>query len=95
MELCNKIQAIQTERMKLERKLEYIQYMTPSDQSALGETIQCLKNKIAGSKEEEFRNLWMIQMSPMTIHEIVGTINRQTNQIQKISERVDELEKIT
>ena len=93
LELCDKIHTIQTDRMKWERKLEYIQYMNPAERDSYTETTQRLESMIRGAKEEEFRLLWMIQMNPMTIHEIVGTITQQSNEIKKIGERVDELEK--
>ena len=96
IELCNKIQTIQTERIKWERRLEYISYMSITEQESLFETTQSLKNKIINAKEEEFRNLLTIQMNPSTINEIVVTLNHQSEQIKMLIERVEELEnKIT
>ena len=92
IELCNKIQTIQKERIKWERRLEYIHYMSVSEQESLFETTQCLKNKIINSKEEEFRNLLTIQMNPSTINEIVVILNHQSEQIKILIEKVEELE---
>lgn len=90
IELCNTIQRIEAERMKWERKLDYIRYMT--QQETMGEVVDQINRKITSAKEEEARILWTIQMSPTTIHEIVVTVSRQCDEIKKIGERVDELE---